>query len=283
MQEYIQKIKDSLSSIYSDSETISLTRLIMENVTGQSFIALYLDKSKQLTAVEKQKAEKIIARLRRFEPIQYILGETEFYGLSFVVDENVLIPRPETEELVELIISENNIENPHILDIGTGSGCIAISLRKSINKSVVEAWDFSESALTIANNNAKLNKVEVSFKKIDVLNDIIPDTDFDVIVSNPPYVLDSEKIEMNLNVLDYEPHSALFVPDSTPLLFYARIADIAKKQLKNLGRLYFEINQKMGQATIVMLEEKGFSNIKLKKDISGNDRIIEAQLDRDKL
>lgn len=277
MHDIILNIRKSLSNFYPDTEISGLTRLLIENVTNSSIPALLSDKSKKITEEELLKIDKIVERLQKFEPIQYILGETEFYGLPFVVNENVLIPRPETEELVELILKENKTDQPRILDIGTGSGCIAISLKKYFPKSIVEGWDISKGALEVASLNSKNNSANVLFTQVDILGEYPNQLTFDIIVSNPPYVLDSEKSEMHTNVLKYEPHTALFVADSNPLLFYNRIADMCTQLLTNGGKLYFEINRMKGQETIKMLEDKGFSAIKLIKDISGNDRIVKAE------
>lgn len=277
MHDIILNIRKSLSNFYPDTEISGLTRLLIENVTKSSIPALLSDKSKKITEEELLKIDKIVERLQKFEPIQYILGETEFYGLPFVVNENVLIPRPETEELVELILKENKTDQPRILDIGTGSGCIAISLKRHLPKSIVEGWDISKGALEVANLNSKNNSANVLFTQVDILGEYPNQLTFDIIVSNPPYVLDSEKSEMHTNVLKYEPHTALFVADSNPLLFYNRIADVSTQLLTNGGKLYFEINRMKGQETIKMLEDKGFSAIKLIKDISGNDRIVKAE------
>lgn len=277
MQDIILNIRKSLSDFYPDTEISGLIRLLIENVTKSSIPALLSDKSKKITEEELLKIDKIVERLQKFEPIQYILGETEFYGLPFVVNENVLIPRPETEELVELILKENKTDQSRILDIGTGSGCIAISLKKYLPKSIVEGWDISKGALEVASLNSKNNSANVLFTQVDILGEYPNQQTFDIIVSNPPYVLDSEKSEMHTNVLKYEPHTALFVADNNPLLFYNRIADVATQLLTNGGKLYFEINRMKGQETIKMLENKGFSNTQLIKDISGNDRIIKAE------
>lgn len=277
MQDIILNIRKSLSDFYPDTEISGLIRLLIENVTKSSIPALLSDKSKKITEEELLKIDKIVERLQNFEPIQYILGETEFYGLPFVVNENVLIPRPETEELVELILKENKTDQPRILDIGTGSGCIAISLKKYLLKSIIEGWDISKGALEVANLNSKNNSANVLFTQVDILGEYPNQRTFDIIVSNPPYVLDSEKSEMHTNVLKYEPHTALFVADNNPLLFYNRIANVATQLLTNGGKLYFEINRMKGQETIKLLEDKGFSNTQLIKDISGNNRIVKAE------
>jgi release factor glutamine methyltransferase len=228
--------------------------------------------------------------LKKEKPIQYILGETEFYGLPFLVNVNTLIPRPETEELVEWIIKSTNYEiqstKLRILDIGTGSGCIAISLAKNIPNAEVSAIDVSEKALATAKKNAEINKIVVNFINVDILkiNDLaelptsnfqLP-TQFDIIVSNPPYVRNLEKAEIKPNVLEYEPHLALFVEDTDALLFYRKIANLAKENLSENGQLFFEINQYLGKETVELLEDLGFKNIELKKDIYGNDRMIRS-------
>jgi release factor glutamine methyltransferase len=222
----------------------------------------------------------IITELKNQKPIQYILGETFFYGLRFEVNQNTLIPRPETEELVEWIISENKksqqSSNLKVLDIGTGSGCIAISLAKNLPNAKVSALDISEEALNVAKNNAEFNQVTIDFILADVLAiEKLPDT-FDVIVSNPPYVRESEKDLMQQNVLSNEPHIALFVENENPLLFYDKIAELAKNHLTENGVLYFEINQYLGEETVDLLKTKGFKNIELKKDIYGVDRMVKC-------
>lgn len=280
MQDILQNIRKSLSRFYPDNEISGLVRLLIEHVTKSSMPALLSDKNTKITSEEVLKIDKIVERLQRFEPIQYILGETEFYGLPFTVNRDVLIPRPETEELVELILNENKESKPRILDIGTGSGCIAVSLQKLLPNASVKGWDISEKALAVAALNSKSNSVNVTFNQVDILSDYPTDQYFDIIVSNPPYVLDSEKTDMHANILDYEPHTALFVADNDPLLFYNRIADVAIQLLTDGGKLYFEINRAKGQETIKMLEYKNFSEIRLIKDISGNDRMARAEFHR---
>ncbi len=277
MKDIAVYIKDSLNTYYPESEISGFTRIIVEYITGKSYPQASID-NVELTQEQQRKVSSILDRLRAYEPIQYILEETEFFGLPFFVNKNVLIPRPETEELVELILSENTASELNLLDIGTGSGAIAIALAKHSKKAFVSAWDISVKALDVAVLNAKINTVDVSFKRVDVLSDVPTDNKYNIIVSNPPYVLESEKESMEQNVLDYEPHNALFVPDSNALLFYNRIADIALKILEPQGKLYFEINRAKGQETVDMLCEKGFVNVSLLKDISGNDRIVRAEL-----
>jgi release factor glutamine methyltransferase len=236
--------------------------------------------------------KNIVSELKKQRPVQYILGETAFCGLSFLVNENTLIPRPETEELVELIIESTNYELRNtklkVLDIGTGSGCIAISLAKHLATSEVFAIDVSEKALAVAKKNSELNDVKVYYINVDILkiNDLKElathnlqlATQFDIIVSNPPYVRNLEKDEIKPNVLEYEPHLALFVDDIDPLLFYRKIAELAIKNLNPNGKLYFEINQYLGKETVELLENLGFKNIELKKDIYGNNRMIKCSI-----
>jgi len=215
--------------------------------------------------------------LKKHVPIQYILGETEFYGLPFRVNDSVLIPRPETEELVDWIRSENNRnEALNILDIGTGSGCIAIALKHEFPNAAVEAFDISDKALETARSNAGLNKLDVEFSKVDILNVADQSKKWDIIASNPPYIPELEKSEIEANVLEHEPHLALFVPDNDPLLFYRHIALFAKKQLNPNGKLYFEIHRDYGKECMELLASLGFSEIELRKDISGNNRMIRS-------
>ena len=277
MQTTFLYIKESLRDLYPENEISSLARIIMVSVTGLSVSTILIDKSKKISPTQRDKINEIIERLKKSEPIQYILGETEFLGLPFCVNENVLIPRPETEELVELILSENNGLPLNVLDIGTGSGAIAISLKKKNPFFTISAWDVSPEAITVAKKNAGHNQVDVTFEQVNILKNYPQNLQFDIIVSNPPYVLDSEKENMEANVLEYEPHLALFVPDSHALIFYERISDIASLLLKPNGKLYFEINASKGQETVDLLHTKGFKDIILFRDLSGNDRMVRAK------
>jgi len=216
-----------------------------------------------------------LEQLRNGRPLQYILGETEFYGLRFRVDENVLIPRPETEELVQWILNDWKNGAPHILDIGTGSGAIAVSLAKNLPDARVSALDISVGALVTAKENARLNNVEIDFRQMDILTDI-PTGKFDVIVSNPPYVRDSERVQMHRNVLDHEPDNALFVPDSDPLRFYRRITESGMELLKEKGALYFEINEAFGSETADLLVNSGYTDMEIRPDIFGKDRMVKG-------
>lgn len=276
MRKSLDYIKESLKELYPETEISGFTRIILEYLTKKPYRMALVDKP-NLSTNQHNEVLRIVARLTTYEPIQYILGETEFYGLPFLVNGDTLIPRPETEELVELILNENSRNTLSVLDIGTGSGCIAIALAKRMNEAKVSAWDLSQGAIDTATKNAKLNNVAIDFCQVDVLGDYPTAENFDIIVSNPPYVLESEKQTMDHNVLDYEPHSALFVPDDKALMFYERIADIALHLLNANGKLYFEINQAKGIETMQMLETKGFSNVALYKDLSGLDRMTSAK------
>ena len=273
-----------LSSLYDEKEIESFFYIILEQFHNKKRIDLALNPEMETDALQLLRWETVLSELKKEKPIQYILGETEFYGLRFLVNENTLIPRPETEELVEWIISNN--KGPRqaqsdksaklkLLDIGTGSGCIAISLAKNLQNSEVSAIDVSEKALETANKHAE---VEVNFILKNILETEDLDAEFDIIVSNPPYVRNLEKEEIKPNVLKYEPHLALFVEDNDALLFYRKIAELAKKNLSENGRLYFEINQYLGKETVELLENLGFKEVILKKDIYGNDRMISCKL-----
>jgi release factor glutamine methyltransferase len=273
----IPYIKESLKAYYPENEISGFIRIIIEYISHKPYPQAYADHL-IFSCETNVQIESILERLKRYEPIQYIFGQTEFFGLPFSVNSDTLIPRPETEELVELIINENNKSGLKILDIGTGSGAIAIALAKHLNKADVFAWDFSQRALDMAKHNAERNNVQVEFNKVDVLDDYPKDIMYDIIVSNPPYVLESEKNVMEQNVLAYEPHSALFVPDADALLFYNRIADIALDALRPGGKLYFEINQVKGDETMEVLRKKGFKEVVLFKDLSKNDRMVRGVL-----
>jgi release factor glutamine methyltransferase len=277
MKNPAQYIQNQLSDIFSKSEISYLSRLILSDACNVSFTDITSVKMSDLSDTDGQKVKDMIIRLKKNEPIQYILGTTEFYGLPFRVTPDVLIPRPETEELVAWILSENTENRLSILDIGTGSGCISVSLAKNRPDADVFAWDISEKAIAIAAENAKQNNVRVHFSEQNVFASYLSGMVFDLIVSNPPYVLENEKNTMEENVLDFEPHIALFVPDENPLLFYERIACIAASCLKPNGKLYFEINREKGGAIAEMLQQKGFTDIELRKDISGNQRMVRAK------
>ena len=272
-------IFDSLSTLYCKQEIDSISKLIFEKVLGLSRLEVYLNQHKTISSANLAQITEIVNRLILFEPIQYILGETEFYGLPLKVNSSVLIPRPETEELVDWIIHDCSTTNPFILDIGTGSGCIPIALLKNLPGASADGWDISKDALMVANKNAEMNLVKIDFIYTDILNSIYPTQrhKYDIIVSNPPYVMASEGHSMLKNVIEYEPHIALFVPDTDPLIFYSTIADIAILQLKESGKLYFEINEQFGKETTNLLFLKGFKNITVRRDINGRERMIKAE------
>lgn len=270
---------EELSAIYDVHEAESFFYLILENKNNLKRIDLALNPELDFLDKDLEVWKTILDKLKLEIPIQYILGTTSFYGLEFVVDNNVLIPRPETEELVQWIITDNNKkENLKILDIGTGSGCIAISLVKNILNSDVFALDVSVKALAIAKKNANINDANITLiqKNILDINDL--NQKFDILVSNPPYVRNLEKNEIKKNVLDHEPHLALFVNDNDALIFYKKIAELAKINLTKNGLLYFEINQYLAKETIALLVHLGFKNIELRQDIYGNDRMIKCTL-----
>ncbi len=272
----------ALSSVYEEGEAESFFYLILEAKQQLKRIDLALQPDLTFTEVELVVWNSILEDLKKEIPIQYLLGKTSFYGLDFEVNENVLIPRPETEELVEWMLQDcakrEATNDFSILDIGTGSGCIPISLKKQLPQAKVSAIDVSEKALEVAKGNAKLNGVEVNF----ILQNILETADllesYDVIVSNPPYVRNLEKQEIKNNVLEYEPHLALFVADDDALIFYRKIGALALKSLRPNGKLFFEINQYLGKETVDLLKDLGFQNVELKKDIYGNDRMILASL-----
>jgi release factor glutamine methyltransferase len=275
--------KKALAGIYEPNEIEALTLLTLSAMTGATKAQLKAFPEKTLMAGQADSLQNILTRLQTGEPIQYILGHTEFHGLPFNVNPSVLIPRPETEELVEWILdTEDNLPFiiDNILDIGTGSGCIAISLKKELPGVAVTAIDISPTALQTAQENAALNHVQVNFIQADILNPTteIENLQFDIIVSNPPYVTLQDKTQMHRNVTDFEPHSALFVPENDPLVFYKAIADFALKTLRPEGVLFFEINESLGNETMEMLKSKGFKNIEMRKDMSGRDRIIRTKI-----
>lgn len=276
MKTFIENAKLQLLSIYPENESMAIIQQLIRHVTGFSKAQLLLHKNSELSAENSEELNAKLLRLKNGEPIQYVTGEAEFYGLTFRVNPSVLIPRPETEELVDLILKENHVEGLSILDIGTGSGCIPVTLCKNLCNPLIEAWDVSEEALETARLNAELNNQPILFRRVDVLDQVMTTRKFDIIVSNPPYVCDSESESMHPNVLDFEPHLALFVPDADPLLFYRRIAELATSFLTKGGKLYFEINAAFGQQTADLLKENRFSEIEIVKDIFGKERFVKG-------
>lgn len=290
---FIEQAKQELQHLYDESELQQIIFLLLEEVMGFSRTDLQLRSSQELDEKSKESLDDFIRQLKAGRPLQYVLGYAWFSGMKFIVNENVLIPRPETEELVEWIISHhenlngfrvrNSILNSHIsaLDIGTGSGCIAVSIKKALPAAAFHAIDISEEALLVAKQNAEAHAAAVNFFQGDILSTDFQKAvgdKFDIIVSNPPYVRKSEMNSMAPQVKDHEPHNALFVQDEDPLIFYSAIADFAKTHLKEGGQLFFEINATLGTEVRNLLLKKGFLNVELKKDISGNFRMVRAIL-----
>ena len=288
LAEISQLYKEQLTELYDAEEVQSLYLMVVEYLLGFSKTAYILKKQQTISDAEVVKFKSILRELSYGKPIQYILGEAEFLGLKFNINPSVLIPRPETEELVEWVLencksldfSEQHGNKINILDIGTGSGCIAISLKKHLPNANVYALDISAEALATAKGNAELNDLTVGFIEGDILNQsIIQSFDLsklNMIVSNPPYIKEDEKPAMHQNVLANEPHTALFVSNDRPLVFYEAIADFAKANFEKEGRLFFEINEYLGKETVQMLDGKGFKDIVLRKDMQGKDRMIVA-------
>lgn len=272
------EVARQLKETFPSQEIQSLQRLIFEKKLGLALHKIYLNPNTPTRSEDAEEILSIVSLLKLQKPIQYILGEADFFGLIFKVTPDVLIPRQETEELVDWILKTLNIENPSILDIGTGSGCIAISLAKNIRNASVTAIDSSVQAIAIAKGNAEMNNVSIDFSVFDILDKTnrVSNEPFDIIVSNPPYVRDSEKGLMKANVLDHEPHTALFVSNLDPLLFYRTIAEQSKELFKGKGTLYFEINEAFGSETYQLLIQQGFCDVELKKDLNGKDRMIKA-------
>ena len=283
-----------LEKIYGSDEANALVMILLEHYFGIDRVKMALEPELRLSESEMLTLHFAVKELLKNKPIQYVLGETEFCGMRFFVDENVLIPRPETEEMVQMIVARRDkaclvrtgcdVETdgrPSILDIGTGSGCIAISLAKLLKNSNVTAVDVSEKALEVAKKNAAANNVNVRFVLDDILNpqntDLIGNQ-YDIIVSNPPYVCESEKSEMRANVLDYEPSTALFVSDTDPLIFYRKILEFAQNTLKPDGEIWFEINEKFRKEMKNLCIEMGFKNVEIIKDFRERDRIVRIKM-----
>ena len=282
LKHYKKYFFDSLQDIQDEQEIESFFFILTEYLHHLKRVDVALNPDFEISDAAIEKWNAFLVELQQEKPIQYITGEAWFYGLRFEVNENTLIPRPETEELVEWIIesqkSKVQSQKLEILDIGTGSGCIPISLKANLPQANVSAIDVSEQALEVAKRNAVSNNVEVNFIQANILEVEDLNQHFDIVVSNPPYVRNLEKQEIKKNVLDYEPHLALFVEDTDALLFYRKIAQLALKNLSSNGLLFFEINQYLGNETVELLENLGFKNIELKKDVYGNDRMIKCSV-----
>jgi release factor glutamine methyltransferase len=280
IKQYRTQFIQTLTPFYDENEAESFFYLILEEKQNLKRVDLALQPDLEFSDLEIKVWDVILEELKKETPIQYLLGTTHFYGLEFEVNESVLIPRPETEELVEWIIESQKSgagsESLKILDIGTGSGCIAISLAKNLPDAHVFAIDISENALATAKKNAIKNDVNVTFIQKNILETLDLEQQFDIIVSNPPYVRNLEKHEIKKNVLDNEPHLALFVDDNDALVFYSKIAELSQKNLRQNGQLFFEINQYLGKETQELVQSLGFKNTELRQDIYGNDRMLRA-------
>lgn len=282
----IRKFRELLKELYSEEELSQVIFLVFEHLAGFSKTDLVMKRDETIPGNQQELFEQVLSELKTGRPVQYALGFAWFNGMKFMVNENVLIPRQETEELVDWIVrdSESDIRKfPFdVLDVCTGSGCIAISLKKKFPDAKVTALDVSPGALALAKENSLLNQSEVQFIEEDVLRRTSHisnlESSFNIIVSNPPYVLTSEKEKMNSRVLDFEPHLALFVEDTNPLIFYDAIAELALKMLKPGGRLYFEINEAKGKAVVRLLMKKGFVGVEVRKDLNGKDRMVKAAI-----
>lgn len=274
MKESLRYISNQLSSLYDARECNSIARYIVEEISGMTYTDI-LVKDTKFSAVDREKIEEITKRLLGGEPMQYVLGYTYFCGLKIFVNNNVLIPRPETEELCQLIIENHKESSPKILDVCTGSGCIALALKYGIENASVEGVDISEGALDVAKSNSTSSNCDVAFYKYDVLSALPKiEGEYDIIVSNPPYICQFEKEKMSNNVLDNEPHIALFVENENPLVFYIKIADLGCETLRPNGRLFFEINPMFYNEMTEMLIQKGYRDIEVIKDINERNRFI---------
>jgi len=275
-----QHFTRELSGLYDHEEAVAVFAVVARQVSRFDRGKLSLKSSESVPEPDLVLYNGILNELKTGKPVQYVLGETTFYGLSFKVNPAVLIPRPETEELVEWVlesVAAEAMSGLQILDVGTGSGCIAVVLKKHLDTAGVFALDVSKDSLSMASDNAVINEVVINFIEADIREYSGRET-FDVIVSNPPYITMNEKLEMHENVLAHEPHLALFVSNEDPLVFYKAIADFALLNLKPDGFLFFEINEHLGKETVQMLNDKSFINIELRRDMQGKDRMIKCRL-----
>lgn len=274
VQAIYKQTVQSLCEIYDENEAASISFLLFSELLSIDKMSRLTNPNLTLSSDQLKIYQAALKRLLQKEPLQHITGKTHFYGFDFFVSKNTLIPRPETEELVDLIIKENTEAHLKILDIGTGSGCIPISLALYLQNASVTSIDISDDALTIAQQNAHTLDATVQFRKLDILNEDWPSSELDIVVSNPPYIPMGEKAAMDKNVVDYEPELALFVPDHDPLLFYRAISEGAIKHLRTKGKLYFEIHHAFGKETVLLLERIGFTEVRLLQDLQGKDRFV---------
>ncbi|MBC7400122.1 MAG: peptide chain release factor N(5)-glutamine methyltransferase [Mucilaginibacter sp.] len=275
--------KQELAVLYDPQETEAITLTVLTELLNTSKGIIKAFPEKELTLTQQEEINNILTQLKTGKPLQYTLGYAEFYGLKFLVNPDTLIPGTETEELVQWVLNEVAVAGAvavgNILDIGTGTGCIAISLKKNLPNAQVSAIDISAEALKTAKQNADLNEVDVNFIEADILNSQLTTHNLQLIISNPPYVTLEDKKRMHTNVTDFEPHTALFVPEDDPLIFYKAIADYAVANLVKGGLLFFEINESLGEETVELLESKGFKNVELRQDMSGRDRMVKSRHD----
>ena len=278
MRELIGKIECSLDALYINEELTAIVRAICCDILGISTTTYYLREKITLSEEQQSLLNDTISRLKRGEPLQYIEGKAPFCGMDFLVTPATLIPRPETAELVDWIAQDYATKEVNILDLGTGSGCIAIALSKRLSEAIVEACDISHEALEVAKKNNERNGTEVSFFYYDMLDSTTPlPHSYNILVSNPPYIKQSEAVEMEEHVTKWEPHTALFVPDDDALRFYRAIAEIGQTEaLQPGGSIYVEINQQLGKETVALFESYGYKEVELRKDIYGNDRMIKC-------
>lgn len=273
-------ITGAISELYEERESANIAHIVMEHLTGMSKLDRIVHKTKILSPDQRQRLKVAIEALQQHEPVQYITGASWFYGMELIVNKNVLIPRPETEELVEWMVQDAaHRHRLHLLDIGTGSGCIPLALKKSLPDAQVSAVDVSEGALEVARSNASRQRLDVQFFLMDALDpqQLATLPPFDMIVSNPPYITQSEQKSMQELVWGYEPSLALFVPDNDALRFYRHISLMAKDKLLSGGALYFEINEALGKEVVSLMEEHGFSEVTLKQDMFGKDRMVKGR------
>lgn len=287
MRTFYNKLNHSLSDLYPKSEIRIFGNLILKKITDLSLARILADKDMVLSPEQSEEADQIIERLTNYEPIHYVLGETEFFNLKFKVNPDVLIPRPETEELVEWVSddlkfvessSDSAEQNVKILDIGTGCGCIPVALKKHHPKAQISAMDVSAEALVVAKENGALNQTDVGFFQDDILNPKADERKWNIIVSNPPYIPLDEKVDIDKQVKSYEPHVALFSPTEEPLLFYHSIAKYALQHLEPDGKIYLETHKNLSRDVAMLLGEYGFKDVIIRTDMSGNERMVRAVL-----
>lgn len=277
LRQLSDNVRSRLAPVYSDSEARWLFRIIMEHVKGWDQVELAMRSDKEVSDFTISRVNEAVGRLLKGEPIQYIYGDTYWYGMTLKVSPDVLIPRPETEELVDLIVRQNRGEDLRVLDVCTGSGCIAVALANALKFPSVTAVDISAPALGIARENAAAQKVKIDFREADALDLRLPASSFDIIVSNPPYVMESEKKAMDRNVLEHEPAIALFVPDDDPLKFYKAIAEAARTAISDSGTLYFELNPLTADELKEWMSTHGWADIELLPDIHSKIRFMAAK------